>query len=208
MSGSLKVRKNTNDNLEFCWKRIDEAQGNQTALNAILDSEVFHYQEMIEELLVNREKTLRLIQGIDKNIAIPSSDLDQLNLRMKDALNFLDTIPEVIGKNSCWIEADNEQMQALKLLPLDETLRLKGAMLALSGGLVLYDSYLTVVAILNEDERIRRFLNQNDIGYGIQTDQLQVITDDFISIANLSIIESEIDFYEQNLNASEYDLDI
>ena len=96
-------------------------------------------------------------------------------------------------------------MQAAKLPPLNNTLRIKGSMLALSSALMLYDSYLSIVALTNEDTRIRRFLNQSDMGYGINEDQIVAMTDDFLSIANLSSIEDAIAFHENNRSAIQLD---
>jgi len=182
---------------DICKQKINQFNVQQVVLNHDLDQQIYQYQEVVEEILVNREKTVTLIGNIDKNKAIPPADLDALNLRLQAAMDIVDRIVSVIDSHQCWQEADNSHMQELGLLPLDPVVQLKGSMLALSAGLMLYDSYQAVVAVANEDGRIRRFLNQSDIGYGIQEDQLSAITDDFLSIENLSNIENSITLYEQ-----------
>jgi len=194
--------KNSDANLhDICWQKISQFNAQQDALNYDLDQQIYQYQEVIEELLVNREKSVSLIENIDKTNPIPSADLDALNMRLQSAMDIVDRVVSVIDRNQCWQEANDGHMQALGLLPLDPAVQLKGSMLALSAGLMLYDSYQAVVAVVNEDDRIRRFLNQSDIGYGIREDQLAAITDDFLSISNLSTIQNSIAFYEQRRTA-------
>ena len=175
--------KNSDANLHnICWQEISQFSDQQNILNRDLDQQIYQYQEVVEEILVNREKAVALIGSIDKNKPIRPAVLDALHLRMQDALDIVNRIVRVIDSNQCWQEADNSRMQELGLLPLDPVVQLKGSMLALSAGLILYDSYQAVVAVVNEDDRIRRFLNQSDIGYGIREDQIATITDDFLSI--------------------------
>lgn len=182
---------------DICWQKITQLNDQQAVLNHDLDQQIYQYQEVVEEILVNRKKAVSLIGNIDKNKAIPPADLDALNLRLQAAMDIVDKVVRVIDSSQCWQEADNISMQELGLLPLDSVVQLKGSMLALSAGLLLYDSYQAVVAVVNEDDRIRRFLNQSDIGYGIQEDQVSAITNDFLSIDNLSNIENSITLYEQ-----------
>ena len=196
-SHRLQFKNSDAKRYDICWQKITQFNDQQDVLNHDLDQQIYQYQEVIEEMLVNREKAVNLIGNIDKNKAIPPADLDALNLRLQAAMDIVDRIVSVIDSHQCWQEADNSHMQELGLLPLDPVVQLKGSMLALSAGLMLYDSYQAVVAVVNEDDRIRRFLNQSDIGYGIQEDQLSAITDDFLSMANLSNIKNNITFYEQ-----------
>ena len=197
-SHRLQFRNSDTNLYDSCWQKINQFSGQQDILNRDLDQQIYQYQEVVEELLVNREKTLRLIGQFDKNQVIPPADLDAMHLRMKAALNIVDRVVKVIDTNQCWQEADSSRMLDLDLIPLEKKLRIKGAILSLSGALMLYDSYQMIVAVANEDARIRRVLNQSDIGYGIQEDQLAAITDEFLSFQNLSSIKEAIVFYEQN----------
>ena len=71
---------------DIFWQKINQFNNQQGVLNRDLDQQIYQYQEVIEELLVNREKTVALIGNIDKNSPIPPADLDDLNLRMQTAL--------------------------------------------------------------------------------------------------------------------------
>ena len=204
-SSHLQFKKSDANLHDICWQKINQFNDQQDILNRDLDQQIYQYQEVVEELLVNREKTVILIGNIDKYKPILPADLDALHLRMQAALDLIDKLVSVIDGNQCWREAGNNRMQELGLLPLDPVVQLKGSMLALSAGLMLYDSYQAVVAVVNEDDRIRRFLNQSDIGYGIREDQLAAVTDEFLSISNLSNIEDSIAFYEQRSAAVQLD---
>ncbi|MCK5354304.1 MAG: hypothetical protein KAJ63_04250, partial [Methyloprofundus sp.] len=140
-SQRLQFKNSDAKRYDICWQKITQFNDQQDVLNYDLDQQIYHYQEVIEEMLVNREKTVNLIGSIDKNKAIPPADLDALNLRLQAAMDIVDSIVSVIDSHQCWQEADNSHMQALGLLPLDPVVQLKGSMLALSAGLMLYDSY-------------------------------------------------------------------
>ena len=190
---------------DICWNKIHNLNANSDTLNQLLDSEIYQYQLTIEQLLVNREKTLGLFKQIDNEKVLSPADLDALNRRLKTAVQTIDTLVEIIDNNHCWRTIDKNHMQAASLPALGRTLRIKGSMLALSSALMLYDSYLIIVALANEDARIRRFLNQSDMGYGKNEDQMAAMTDDFLSITNLSSIEDAIAFYEKNRLAIQHD---
>ncbi|NOQ16531.1 MAG: Poxvirus G6 [Methyloprofundus sp.] len=198
-SGCSKSRLSLQNNaakLDACQEKIYALHNNHKILNQALDTEIFHYQEIIEELLVNREKSLGLLSHYDKNTVLPPATLDAMNLHMQSALQTMDKVSEFIDNNQCWQTDASNSMQ--ELLSLDPTLRLKGVMLALSGRLMLYDSYLTVITLINEYPKVRRFLNQSDMGYGIQEDQLATMTDDFLSVSSLSNIENSIAYYRHS----------
>ncbi len=189
--------------LEQCWATIRHANGNMQQLNENLDKEINNYQEMTEELLVSREKMLKLTDSIsrhiDKDVAIPPAVLDELNLQMKKGLGFEEKLSGGIARNECWYQASKEILEEKGYAPLADEIRLKGMMLALSGSLMLYDTYMTTVSVLNENDRIRRFVNQSDIGYGIQEDQLTAITDSVYDLSNLLYVREEIAIYEDNI---------
>jgi uncharacterized protein YycO len=70
-------------------------------------------------------------------------------------------------------------------------------MLSLSAALLLYDTYLTTIAVLNENDRLRRFLNQADLGYGIEENQLEAATQAVLSPSNALNLKEALEFCEQ-----------
>ncbi len=198
-TSSLPVGENVQNTSDYCWNRILSVQGDPMLLDQALNGDINDYQLIVEELLVNREKTIRLIHQIDPQKPLSPAELDALHLRMKTAMELLPKISKLTGPNDFWIYADEERMKNAGLQPLDNALRLKGAMIGLSGSLLLYDAYLAVVAVINQDDRIRRVLNQSDIGYGIQEDQLAAISDDFVNFSNVYDVQDQIAFHRENI---------
>lgn len=205
----VQMRPDQDQTRHGCWNRIRTADGDRIRLNRMLDDEIQSYQHLIEEFLVNRETTLKLIHGLDTDTVLSPTHLDFLHQRMKEALSNLGRLSALLGTHSCWIEATGQELAERGIAPLDPYIRTKGAMIALSAGLFLYDTYLSLVTVLNQNAKIRRYLNQKDIGYGLHSDQLMAITDEFISISNLAQIRDEIDFYEKSIDVarSQRDLD-
>ena len=196
----LITRKNHDADHDYCWTRITETKGDATLLNQRLDREINNYQNLTEEVLVAREQALKLTnwitENIDRDIAIPPSMQDKLNIGMTRGLELSDQVVAVMARNECWLQADEEEMAGRGLPELDPYIRFKGFTMALSATLMLYDTYFTTAAILNKHDRIRQFLNQEDLGYERHEDQLEAVTDTMFNLSNVSLVAREIDFFE------------
>jgi len=196
----LITRKNQDANYDYCWMRITETKGDATLLNQRLDREITHYQNLTEEVLVAREQALKLTNwitnNIDRDIAIPPSMQDKLNIGMTRGLELSDKVVAVMARNECWLQADEEEMARRGLPELDPYTRFKGFTMALSATLMLYDTYFTTASILNKHDRIRQFLNQEDLGYARHEDQLEAVTDTMFNLSNVSLVAREIQFFE------------
>ena len=204
---SLTKTKDYSSETEKCWSTIKKANGNNDQLNQYLDQEIYGYQELIEAVLVSREKTLLLTdtikKHIDKEVAIPPAVLDELHIQMSTGLGYSDKLSAGISRNECWYQASKTILQEKDYAPLADDVRLKGVMLALSGTLTLYDTYMTTIAVLNENDRIRKFVNESDIGYGIQQDQIEAITDAAYDLSNLLFVREEISIFDNNITKYE-----
>ncbi len=196
----LITRKNHDADYQYCWQRITETRGNAVLLKMKVDNEIRDYQILIEEILTARERALKLTNWISDNIehdrAIPPHMLDKLNYGMTRGLELSDKVVSVVARNECWLQATNDKLEGMNLLQLDQNIRHKGTMLALSATLMLYDTYFTTASLLNEHDRIRQFLNQSDVGYGKQEDQLKAVTDTMLKTENLLLVQKEIKYFE------------
>lgn len=196
----LITRNNHDDAMLQCWQNLADATGDTVSLNGDLDKEIFQYQELIEEVLVARERALKITAWVhdtdNQDVAIPPAMLDKLNKGMTRGLELSDRVVAVVARNECWLQATEEKTTAKGIEPLDQYTRYKGFMLALSASLILYDTYLTTVTILNKDDRVRRFLNQSDLGYNKQKDQLEAVTDSIFNVSNVFLVQEEIYFFE------------
>ena len=196
----LITRNNHDAEVNYCWQRLADSRANTEQLNKILDKEIQNYQLLVEEVLSARESALKLTQWISGNIdhdsAIPPLMLDRLNKQMAHNLALSDKVVAVVARNECWLQASEERISARGISPLDGYTRYKGFMLALSATLMLYDTYYTTASILNENDKIRQFLNQGDSGYGRKSDQLTAVTNTIFNLSNVLFVREEIDFFE------------
>ena len=194
---------------QSCWDTLRNAKGNEVRLSSILGRETELFQAMVEDLLTSRAQTIQLIQKLKaemkKDAPMPPGLQNAMKKRMRKGLSLTDGFAGFVGRHSCWLRADPLTVAEMGLPPVNKTTRLKGVMLSLSASLMLYDIYLGTLAVLNEDERIRRFLNESDLGYGIKENQMEAITEAFLSRSNALYVKDSIDFYssrKQDFKAS------
>ncbi len=186
-----------------CWDTLRNTKGHKTQLTSMLDRETELLQTMVEDLLTSRAQTMKLVQKLKeemKNDGPMRPGLQNtMKKRMRKGLSLSDGFAGFVGRHSCWLRAHPAMVAEMGLEPLDETTRLKGVMLSLAASLMLYDTYLGTLAVLNEDERIRRFLNASDLGYGIKENQMEAITEAFLSRSNALYIQEGIDYYASRM---------
>jgi len=197
----LITRKDHRQSMQQCWQHIADAHVHPGSLSKNLDREILAYQLLIEEVLTEREKSRQLTQWVVENThdeAIPALYLDKLNRAFTRGLTLSDRVVSVVSRNECWLQANRARIAERGIATLDEYTRYKGFMLAFSATLVLYDSYFTTARILNNNDKIRQFLNQADRGYGKQKDQLEAVTNSIFRHANILLVREEIRFYEKH----------
>ncbi len=186
-----------------CQRRIVEMAEDARKLEGMMDQDLLMFQETVEEVLVHRElgfslaRAYKSYMGLDE--AVPAGLLDDIKQHMKQGLLITDRIAEHVSQNECWLQLNDPAMTEGGHLPLDPGIRLKGVMMAFSGTLLLYDIYLSTVSVFTEDDSLRRFLNQSDLGYGIKKNQLSAITNAYLSISNLLYLQEIMSFYDENI---------
>jgi hypothetical protein len=80
-------------------------------------------------------------------------------------------------------------------LELDPTLRYAGVGLATAAALTLYDNYLSMLTIMR-DRRLRRLINDPDLGYGIEEDELWELVERLNSEPNRRRLRKLIDAWD------------
>jgi len=163
-----------------------------------LESEVFAYQQLIEESFVYRTESIeiarRLKNNIKNEIPLTGADLQTLNEGLLAHLTLREKLFHFAELHECWLEDDT-----VKVARDNERFKhhLQGIMLSLSAALTLYDNYLLAISIYQEDDKLRRFLNSEDAGYNKNDEELTAVTLSYNSINNRSRIRKAIYFYEQ-----------
>jgi uncharacterized protein YycO len=186
-----------------CWRVVQTQKTNPALHLKTLQKETRSYQLLVEELLQTRAKTASLLkrvqQEVDPDQPIPPILLDKMKRTLKKGLSLNRRFEHFFASHECYLEAGPKTMASKGLKPLDGQVRLMGAAMALSSSLMLYDTYLTTGSAYYQDDRLRRFLNQSDLGYGIKQDQLQAINETFASMSNALLMSEGIEFYKQGL---------
>jgi uncharacterized protein YycO len=157
-----------------------------------LEQEIESYYSLIEESLHHRVISLQLFKQLSheftNNEYLSASDLNLFKQSIKTHLDLRQRLYAVVETRKCWL--DNHYRS------LDPQLRLRGIMLSLSAALTLYDNYLLVVAVFQENDHFRRIIDQPDMGFGLSSNELLDASLAFHSIINREKIKYAIKFYQ------------
>jgi len=199
----LITRNNHNYDHLDCWQRIVDADNDANLLNNKLDREIDHYQLLLEEALAQRAQGIKLVNSVreitKQDQPIPPWMLESMNIGMQHGLDLTDRVVAHVANNECWLQASPDVLRQKNLSPIDPYTRFKGFLVALSATLALYDTYYSTAHLLNENPRVRQFLNRPDNGYERQSGQLKEVTNTIFNIDNIMLVKREIQFYEENL---------
>ncbi len=168
------------------WQDIDDYN-----LGMLIDLErdLSQYQRDVEQALVLRTKAMKFYHLMrDKKISeehLTSRDLQRLSQGLADYLKLREKILGLVSKFRVW-DDDNVDPK------LDKYVRLKGVMLAVSAGLILYDNYNAVVILYQNDSKLRKKLNEADPAYGINEDAFYKLAKSFHSSVNREAMEKAL----------------
>ncbi|MDH3973512.1 MAG: YiiX/YebB-like N1pC/P60 family cysteine hydrolase [Deltaproteobacteria bacterium] len=186
---------------ESCQGHIERHHsGSPYQIRASLKEEFAAYLPLVEQSLVYREESIRLAAKLKAKIAarkpLNGEDLDTLNRGTIAHLELRKKLYRLAEAHECWTRWKKEDFREKGIGKAE---RLEGVMLSLSAAMVLYDNYLLAISIFDEDEKLRRFLNERDSGYNINAAQLAKITISYNSAYNRQRVRSGIYFYEKEL---------
>lgn len=186
-----------------CWDGTAEMYGGRSPqdINLILNSSIEEYQQLVEMSLVYRTKAIALAERLHKTIdadqPLKGRDLDILNRGMVQMVDLRDQLLVMAYRHACWPEASQQDFLDAGVDSILPETQLQGVMLSLSASLLLYDNYLLMISIFEEDAKLRQFLNDSDTGYGINKGELKKATKNFISHRNRRYVRESIASYEQ-----------
>lgn len=187
-----------------CWQQTSNIYGTTSkSMARVLIKEIADYQSLVEQSLTYRARMIKTAQLLKENIAqdkpLSGADLDTLNQGMLTYLKHRQKLYQVAESHECWLNSSPEIFKQLGMEPMSPENRLKGIMLSLSAALLLYDNYLLAISIFEEDDKLRRVLNERDTGYDIGQDELTEITDSYNSLTNRERVQTALSFYNENL---------
>ncbi|MCK5522684.1 MAG: hypothetical protein KAI83_06065 [Thiomargarita sp.] len=186
-----------------CWQHsVKTYLSTSKSITQVLNEEIIDYQPLVEQSLTYRAETIkvarRLKENINQNKPLSGYDLDLLNQGTLAHLEVRHKLYKVAESYECWLSPDtlNAFKKSKAISPENQ---LKGIMFSLSAALILYDNYLLVISIFEEDDKLRRFLNERDSGYGIEQNELSKITQSYHSLKKRNRVKKAVKLYEEKL---------
>ncbi len=171
------------------YQVMDEVQAEEA-----INKDIYLLQQNIERSLVFREQVGAVLSEI--NIRVNShkpfdpKKIDRLSTRLQQEIELMRPIMNILARHKCWLEFEKYDVS--------QTTKIKGLMIVLATALSLYDDYITIFAVLNENERIRRFINHADSGYDRQEFLLEGLTEMFVEDSTLSQVVDLIKRYHDH----------
>lgn len=192
--------------VDQCWQQTPVKFGlSEASMTPVLDRDIERYKQLVEESLMHRETAIFVMNKLQEegkvNGEVPLSgyDLDLLNEGMMDHLSLRNDLYQVAYAHSCWHRVEDKSYQQLGMQPLTKENQLKGTMLSLSAALILYDNYLMMSSLYEENNKLRRFLNQKDPAYAKGQNELKRLALSYASSVKRRVVKRAIKFYEQQL---------
>lgn len=176
-----------------------------------LEEDIEVYYSLIEESLQHRSFSMQLFTSLQQELRdnkhLSAASLNHFKQAIKTHLNLRQRLYQIVQTRKCWLprEAAEEDIES-PLFPAENKisqdhskLRLKGVMLSLSAALNLYDNYLLVVAIFQQDNNLRRIIDQPDKGFALSSNHLLDASLAFNSIINRAKVKYAIKYYQQHI---------
>jgi uncharacterized protein YycO len=161
-----------------------------------LEQEIESYYSLIEESMHHRIKSLELYEKLTQELKqddhLSAASLVDFKQSIKAHLDLRNRLYQVARSRECWLR---ERYSAL-----EPKLRLKGIMLSLSAALTLYDNYLLVVAMFQQNDQLRHIIDQPDKGFGLSSNHLMDASLAFHSMFNREKVKYAIKYYQKNIN--------
>jgi hypothetical protein len=190
--------------------RRKKLERNAADLSTDLRTELPEAVEKLERLVAasqaEQEAIHRFRQNYDqlpKDTPLAPRSLHRLRDGSAAYLDLQDRLKEYVKRYEPLAEMDDEQLAELEIDPRQ---RRTAVMVSLAAALTLYDNYLSMRSIL-EDDRLRRLVNDPDVGYGIEEDELRRFVEDLYSADNRARVRKLLAWYEADDAAPDSDTD-
>ncbi|MDM8562391.1 YiiX/YebB-like N1pC/P60 family cysteine hydrolase, partial [Candidatus Marithioploca araucensis] len=186
-----------------CWQHTFKTYlSTSKSITQVLNEEILDYQSLVEQSLTYRAETIKVARRLKENInqdkPLSGYDLDLLNQGRLAHLEVRHKLYKVAESHECWLSSDT--LNALKnIKAISPENQLKGIMFSLSAALILYDNYLLAISIFEEDDKLRRLINERDSGYGIEQNELSKITYSYHSLRKRNRVKNAVKLYEEKL---------
>ena len=181
---------------EACFAQLALTFTERGAPEEIFEKDFEKVLYLVEHSLVARSQMLEVSARLKENLDKPLSSRDLIILKKgtEDYLDIREDLYNIANAYECAIELEESTLAAYGV---DQELRLKGAMLSLSAALTLYDNYLIGTIMFEQDSRLRKIINDPDMGFGLVANTLMEMTLSANSIETRHRVRKVINFYEK-----------
>ena len=161
-----------------------------------LEQQFDELQLLVEKSLVIRAEMLEIANRLrvnNKDEPLSSRDLVTIKSGSEYYLELREGLYEIAHAYECAAEAQPATLERFGISP---ALRFKALMMSLSAALTLYDNYMLAIILFEHDDRLRRVINDPDMGFGLIANKLAEATLAANSIEVRHRARSAIEFYE------------
>lgn len=172
-----------------------------------LEQDIESYYSLIEQSLHHRIVSLELFetfqQDLRKNDYLTAANLNHFKQAIKVHLDLRQRLYQMVRTRECWLDKYQILLGAVSIKPVSikPEVKLTGIMLSLSAALNLYDNYLLIVAMFQQEEQLRRIIDQPDKGFGLSSNHLLDASLAFNSVINREKVKYAIKYYQQRIDA-------
>ncbi len=192
----FKISINLGEKEDACFEGLAQKFNNGTSPETLFQQELENLQVLVERSLVARSEMLEVSNRLRYHSDTPltSRDLVTLKSGTEAYLEIREELWNIANSYECAAEAS---AASLLKYNINSILRLKGLMLSLGAALTLYDNYLLGTVLFEKDNRLRKIINDPDMGFGLVSNKLEEMTLAANSIENRHRIRRAITFYEK-----------
>lgn len=191
-----KITKRQTERETMCFAELLKKIENGFDPEQLFQNDFEKLQVLVEFSLVARSEMLAVSNRLRVNYDAPLSSRDLLILKQgtEDYLEIREDLYGIANAYECAREVEESTLQEFNI---DPKLRLKALMLSLGSALTLYDNYLLGTVLFEQDARLRKVINDPDMGFGLVANKLAEMTAAANSIENRHRIREAITFYEE-----------
>ncbi len=192
----VRISGNIEERETACFDQLTVVAESGAAPEVLLQKKLGELQSLVEQSLVARAEMLEIANRLRLNQDLPLSSRDLATLKGGSEF-YLDVREDLYGIANSYECAAELRASTLEKYGIDPKLRLEALMLSLGAAMTLYDNYLLGIVLFEQDERLRKVLNDPDMGFGLIANKLAEATLAANSIEIRHRARSAIEFYEQ-----------
>ena len=191
----IRIELNNSARETACITKLKQALVNGTPAEDIFQKDFDTLQYLVEHSLIARARMLEVANRLSKDREAPLASRDLLVLKegTDEYLRLRESLYAVANRFECGLDVDDETLAQYNI---DHTLRVKAVMVSLGAALTLYDNYMIGVVLFEQDGRLRKIINDPDMGFGLVSNKLVEMTLAASSVENRQRANRAIAFYE------------